>query len=204
MTLRFKKVLAVGAHPDDIEYSSLGFLLMQQSGGASISVFVSSLGSIGDETSGQKRKLESDKSFKLNNFEVFYSENGVFDYAKTESEIRQLLLKNNFDCVVVHDPNDSHQEHRLIYEITSSAARRLSLSFIRYRSVSSNYNYRSNLYLGVDRFMKKKNETLELHVSQKDKPYMQKKSIEDFHTFYNVGDNKEKFYESFFIETLFN
>lgn len=204
MTLQFKKVLAVGAHPDDIEYSSLGFLLMQQSGGASISVFISSLGSVGDVTSGQQRKLESDKSFELNNFKVFYSKNGVFDYTKTESEIRQLLLKNDFDCVMVHDPNDSHQEHRLIYEITSSAVRRLNLSFFRYRSVSSNYNYRSNLYVGVDIFLKKKIETLKLHFSQKDKPYMQQKSIEDFHTFYNVGFNKEKFYESFFIETLFD
>ena len=59
MSLIFKNVLAVGAHPDDIEYSCLGFLLKQKNSGANISTFVVSLGSSNDKTSERNADLPS-------------------------------------------------------------------------------------------------------------------------------------------------
>ena len=48
-----KNILAIGAHPDDIEISCLGYLLKQNKEKKSrISVFIASSGSLKDSTSG--------------------------------------------------------------------------------------------------------------------------------------------------------
>jgi LmbE family N-acetylglucosaminyl deacetylase len=200
--LNFKDILVVGAHPDDIEYSCLGFLLHQKELGARITAFIASSGSINDNTSGIERIQESHKSLEFNGIEQFYSNVGNFDYVQTEAEIRDLISSNSFDCVLVHDPRDSHQEHRIIYEITFSAIRRLNLSFIRYRSVSTTQEFIGNYRVGIDKFFKQKIETLQFHSSQQSKSYMSVNSIENFHTFYDLSDNSEKFFETFAIQAL--
>ena len=202
MSIIFKNILAVGAHPDDIEYSCLGFLLKQKNSGANISTFVASLGSFNDKTSGPNRKTESESALGLNGFKQYYSKNADFDYVKTETEIRDLVIKQNFDCVLVHDPRDSHQEHRVTYDITLSAIRRMNLGFILYRSVSTNNDFKCNYRVGVDVFFEQKIKTLKLHKSQKEKSYMTQDLIESFHTYYHLDLDSDTFYETFNISSL--
>lgn len=200
--LNFKNILVVGAHPDDIEYSCLGFLLHQKEFGAKVWAFVASPGSMNDTTSGIERLKESEISLTFNGFEQSYSKVGNFDYVQTEAEIRDLVLSSSFDCVLVHDPRDAHQEHRITYEITLSAIRRLNLSFIKYRSVSTTQEFASNYKIGIDKFFNQKIKTLQFHASQQSKSYMSKNSIENFHTFYDLSANSEKFFETFAIQAL--
>ena len=202
MSLIFKNILAVGAHPDDIEYSCLGFLLKQKNSGANISTFVASLGSFNDKTSGPNRRTESESALGLNGFKQYYSGTADFDYVKTETEIRDLVLKQKFDCVLVHDPRDSHQEHRVTYDITLSAIRRMNLGFVLYRSVSTTNDFKGNYRVGVDGFFEQKLKTLKLHKSQQDKSYMTQDLIESFHTYYHLDLDSDNFYETFNISSL--
>lgn len=202
MGLKFNRILVIGAHPDDVEYSCLGFLLKQKALGSNIYAYVASLGGLNDASSGLQRKLESDAALDLNGFEKFYTLNNNFDYFEIEAEIRNLVLKFEIDCVVVHSPLDTHQDHRLIHDITMSATRRLGLSLILYRSVSTTREFLPNLQVGVDEFIDRKMETLLLHKSQQTKIYMQKNMIESFHTYYNIFDNSERFYEMYTINSI--
>ena len=61
-----KRVLAVGAHPDDIEFGCLG-LLIKLGAATELNVFVGSLGSAGDPTSGPRRKDEGLASLRALN-----------------------------------------------------------------------------------------------------------------------------------------
>jgi LmbE family N-acetylglucosaminyl deacetylase len=202
MGLTFKRILAIGAHPDDVEYSCLGFLLKQKVLGSSIYAYVASLGGLNDASSGLERKFESDAALGLNGIDKFYTLNNNFDYFEIEAEIRNLVLKFNIDCVLVHSPLDTHQDHRLIHDIAVSAIRRLSLSLILYRSVSTTREFIPNLQVGVDEFIDRKMETLMLHKSQQTKIYMQKHMIENFHMYYNIFDNSERFYEMYTISSI--
>jgi len=121
---------------------------------------------------------------------------------EAESELRDLIIKESFDCVLVHDPKDAHQEHRIIYEIACSAIRRVDLSFIRYRSVSTTHEFFGNYRVGIDSFFDRKIEALQLHKSQQSKKYMSKSSIENFHTHYNLSENSQRFYETYYIQSL--
>ena len=97
MGLTFKRILAIGAHPDDVEYSCLGFLLKQMALGSNIVAYVASLGGQNDTTSGLERKVESDAALSLNEFQKFHTLNDNFDYFEIEAEIRNLVL--NWGCI---------------------------------------------------------------------------------------------------------
>jgi LmbE family N-acetylglucosaminyl deacetylase len=202
MGLKFERILVIGAHPDDVEYSCLGFLLKQKSLGSEIFAYVASLGGLNDATSGLERKVESDDALSFNGFQKFYTLNNNFDYFEIEAEIRNLVLKFDIDCVLVHSPLDTHQDHRIVHDITLSAIRRIGLSLILYRSVSTTREFVPNLQVGVDLFMDQKIKTLLLHKSQQTKVYMQKHMIENFHTYYNIFDNPERFYEAYMINSI--
>ena len=177
-------------------------MLKQKNSGANISTFVVSLGSSNDKTSGPNRRTESESALGLVGFKQYYSRNADFDYMETEAEIRDLVLKQNFDCVLVHDPRDTHQEHRIIYDITLSAIRRVNLSFILYRSVSTTNDFMCNYRVGIDKFFDRKLKTLQLHKSQQNKSYMTRGLIERFHTYYHLDLDSESFYETFNISSL--
>jgi LmbE family N-acetylglucosaminyl deacetylase len=202
MVLKFERILAIGAHPDDIEYSCLGFLLKQKAQGSSVFAYVASLGGINDASSGLERKIESDASFGVHGFEKFYTQNNDFNYFEIEAEIRNLILKFGIDCVLVHSPLDTHQDHRIVHDITLSALRRVGVSLILYRSVSTTRDFVPNLQVGIDAFMDMKIKTLMLHKSQNSKVYMQQHMIENFHTYYNIFEGCERFYEGYTINSV--
>ncbi len=202
MGLKFKRILAIGAHPDDIEYSCLGFLLKQKAFGSSIYAYVASLGGKNDATSGLERKVESDAALSLNEIQKFHTLNDNFDYFEIEAEIRNLVLKFDIDCVLVHSPLDTHQDHRTVHDVTASAIRRLDLSLILYRSVSTTREFVPNLQVGIDTYMDLKMKTLSLHKSQQTKVYMQKSMIESFHTQYNIFEDSQRFYEVYTISSI--
>ena len=59
-----------------------------------------------------------------------------------------------------------------------------------------------NFIAEVVHFFNQKIKTLQFHVSQQSKSYMSENSIENFHTFYDLGDNSERFFEIFAIQSL--
>ena len=202
MYLNFSKILAIGAHPDDIEYSCLGFLLQQKELGANVSTFVASAGSKSDLASGENRIQESRESLGQYDFDQYYSKNGSFDYVETEREIRNLILDYNYDCLLVHDPRDSHQEHRIMFDIALSAVRRVNIAFISYRSVSTTHDFTSNFRVGIDRFFNNKLNSLSVHKSQGAKKYMSIEMIERFHTYYDLCELSDNFFELFSIQSI--
>ena len=61
----FQKVLAIGAHPDDVEFSCYGYLSKLKDKGAEIAVYIASNGCLGDPTSGPHRLKESEKALMV-------------------------------------------------------------------------------------------------------------------------------------------
>ena len=147
-----KKILAIGAHPDDIEISCLGYLLKENKEKKSkISVLIVSNGSLNDSTSGAIRIKESEKALKcIKNLNLNYiNKKGIkiTEYEKISNKIRKLILNINPNEVLVHDPNDTNQEHKLVYNIVKTATRKLNINLIRYRSISSTNDFKANLFV---------------------------------------------------------
>jgi LmbE family N-acetylglucosaminyl deacetylase len=199
--MQFKSILAIGAHPDDLELSCFGFLAKMQKSGSKINAFIVSP----DSFSGKLlpyRIEESKQSFNLlpdvNLILRYKNDIKEQNYSELSDQIRQLVIDNGIDTVLVHYNKDTMQEHRLLHEITLTALRRLAVSVIQYRSISS-YDFISNMMVDISNEYDIKKEAIKKHISQKDKPYMSDKSIETFNKNWNAESVGIKYCEEFNI-----
>jgi len=184
--MKFNNILAIGAHPDDIEYGCLGFLKKQSSKGASIHIHVLSLGSLGDSSSNTGRIAETrnglavlqPKTFSVRE-EIGINETDFHDLmTEIELKIEHILP----DLILVHGPNDTHQQHIYVHRMVMAAARRRKISVLQYAIVSNDLNFRPNFFVELTSDeIELKIEQLSHHVSQKDKFYMQSDYIKKFH-----------------------
>lgn len=200
--------LAIGAHPDDIEISTLGYLLKENIEKKSkISVFILSCGSLNDPTSSFNRIRESQEALKcITNLDFNYIANKgikVTDHEKISNQIRELILKMKPDEVLVHDPNDTNQEHTLAYNIVKTATRRLAVNLIRYRSISSTDDFKANLYVDIKDYISLKKKSLALHKSQQFHEYISDDYIESFHNNFIAYNRGIKVSEVYFEEFKF-
>jgi len=203
-----KSILAIGAHPDDIEISCLGYLLKENIEKKSkVSVFIVSSGALHDPTSGLNRIEESKEALKyINDLNFNYIGNKgikVSDYEKISNKIRSLILNVNPDEILVHDPNDTNQEHSLVYDMVKTASRRLALNLIRYRSISSLNDIKSNLYVDVKDYISIKKKSLKFHKSQQFHEYLSDEYIESFHNNFFAYNRGIKVSEVYFEEFKF-
>ena len=202
----FKKILALGAHPDDIEFSCYGLLLKSANLGSSINTYILSMGSMGDKTSGISRIQESRNalsSISGLNFQ-FREKVGLdrADFSEIEGLLRNQIIDLRPDLVLVHDPNDSHQEHRLLYEATIAAARRIRCTIFKYRSVSTITGFNPSVFVDITEVFEQKVNSLKFHASQITRPYMQLEALEDFHKLWFSLSRDIKYAESYSLEQL--
>lgn len=203
-----KNILAIGAHPDDIEISCLGYLLKQNKENKSkVTVLILSTGSVHDSTSGLKRIKESKEALKyIKDLNFKYINNKgikVSNYETICNKVRKLILSTKFDEVLVHDPNDTNQEHVLAYDIVKTALRRFAINLIRYRSISSTNDFKANLYVDVKDFIATKKKSLKFHKSQKFHEYFEDEYIDSFHNNFSAYIKGLKVSESFYQEFKF-
>jgi LmbE family N-acetylglucosaminyl deacetylase len=184
--MKFNNILAIGAHPDDIEYGCLGFLKKQSSKGASIHIHVLSLGSLGDSSATVGRISETrnglsivrPKSFNVRE-EVGINET---DFHELLQVLEATIDQTKPDLILVHGPNDTHQQHIHVHRLVMAAARRQKISVLQYAIVSNDLNFRPNFFVELNtEEMELKIEQLRHHVSQRDKFYMQSDYIKKFH-----------------------
>ena len=158
-----KNILAIGAHPDDIEFGCSGTLLLAKAQGHSISTILCTYGD-GVRIAEQR---ESDN---------LLGQEPALHYGLTDTEINVGQLRDLLedyqrkaqypypDVVMTHYPDDSHQDHRAVAGAVKAAFRNHP-RVLFFQSFSS-LNFRPTLYTSVRSYMAKKQELIECHRSQ--------------------------------------
>lgn len=176
-----KNILAIGAHPDDLEYAVFG-TLMKARLTSDIYCYVATMGGENDNTSGKLRIRQSCKALKLlapckifwNTF-IGVKEAKYSDFVKA---IEDIIQKYKIDLVLTHSKNDSHQDHRLISDISITAMRRCSASLLFYNGLSRDTIIRPNFFVDITDVFELKKQALAYHETQKGKWYMDSHFIE--------------------------
>jgi LmbE family N-acetylglucosaminyl deacetylase len=167
-------VLAIGAHPDDIEYGCGGTLALYAQKGHDVFLFVASDGARGgaaDVRNGEQR----DAALALGAREVIWG-----GYPDTEVPLSRELIaaleaairRVRPTMIFVNFPDDTHQDHRNLAQATVSATRYVP-NFLFYE-VPSTQNFTPNCFANVDKVLDLKLAALEAHHSQ-----VTKTNIED-------------------------
>ena len=203
----FKSVLAIGAHPDDIEYGCFGYLNKLKVSGSKIHAYIASLGSVGDPTSGLTRYNESAEALSALPLDTLSARQVVglstVDFNQTLTDLHQIISKIRPDLILTLSPHDTHQEHRLIYEITIGAARRSNSSILCYSILSNTPEFRPNLFVDISPYFEAKKKALKCHFTQREKYYMSEEYLTIFHADKYASLHGIKFCESYEIKKMF-
>lgn len=155
------KILAVTAHPDDLEIACSGTLKKFQDQGAEIISVVTVKPSA--EVNGDRTKWivehELEQSYKLSGFELRVLDTALHANGRpnlvcdnnTMTELGELI--ESCDLAIIPNPEDFHQDHRTTYELAWPLVQRRAREVWTMTSWPYSYQYQTNtanMYVGID------------------------------------------------------
>ena len=175
------RIMALGAHPDDIEFGCGGSLLRFARSGHDVYLYIATRGELGGDPVTRKREQEDAGAFigVKNIFWGGYTDCQIPLSMELITNIESVLHQVKPDYIFVHYNEDTHQDHRVLAEATLSATRYIP-NFLFYEGPTT-VNFSPNLYIDIDETVDDKLILLQKHSSQLRKviPNMPEISIVD-------------------------
>ena len=164
-------VLAIGAHPDDIEFGCFG-TLARLSKETRLHFIVLSAG----ELSGprNKRIQECRESAKLLDAKLTifdYPDGGIPVNVGIIDKLRSYIGKIAPHTVFTVYPNDTHQDHRNASKLTISSCRNVN-EVLFYEIPSTERDFHPNVFYDVTDYFNVKKKSLRCHKTQRKKSYL--------------------------------
>jgi LmbE family N-acetylglucosaminyl deacetylase len=161
------KILAIGAHPDDIEAGCAGTLAKYARTGHEIFMLVMTEGGMGGE--GKTRREEQIASAKIiGPRELIWG--GYVDTQLTPSinqliqTIEEVIRRISPDFIFVQYEDDTHQDHRALAKATVSATR--YVRNVLFYEGPTTQNFSPTVFVDIKETIEKKLEMLFAHSSQ--------------------------------------
>ena len=170
------KILAIGAHPDDIEIFMYGFLSICKENGHSVSLTIATDGSLGGGINGQKlakiRKAESIIALKKFQKPVFLN---IPDALLGESKkhfrlIRENIEKNKPQLIITHYKKDYHSDHIALSKIVKKIAGHYIP--ILFCDTMMGLNFNPDYYFDISKHFNDKIKSILFHKSQDPKRFV--------------------------------
>jgi LmbE family N-acetylglucosaminyl deacetylase len=159
-------VLAIGAHPDDVEIGCGGGLLRHRAAGHRVVIYVATDGSEGGNTS--LRRSEAEAAASRLGAEIVFGcarDTLVTTDRETIGGIASLVQLHQPKVVFTHTEEDTHQDHRAIFAATMIAARGVG-NLLCYQSPSSTTAFQPNLFLDIEEYLEDKVALIAEHATQ--------------------------------------
>lgn len=171
-----KSVIAIGAHPDDIELGCGGSLLQLSRRGYQTRAIVFSRGRRGALTAEDRAKETLAGLARIGVTDVH-----VYDFEDTMlwRDVHSLVAIIEMHVGEVRPSraytmfkHDRHQDHRAVYEASAIACRDVP-QLLGYETPSSYPNFRPTIFQSIDDVLEEKIAALNCHASQGRRLYMQ-------------------------------
>ena len=147
-----KVVLAVGAHPDDIELGCAGTLALHKMGGDKVYLLVLTKG----EASGnpEVRQRECKKAAKTLGADALFfgglRDTYVNDGRETIDVIEKVMTKVKPDMIYAPAYKDTHQDHRNAGQASLSAGRRCKIALL-YEGASTERDFTPQVFVDIEK-----------------------------------------------------
>jgi LmbE family N-acetylglucosaminyl deacetylase len=168
-----ERVLAIGAHPDDVEIGAAGTLLDHRRRGDRISILTLSRGAVGGDQ--DDRVLESCATADRLGAQLLFADlpdTAIDSGIETIRLIEDVVRVLDPTVVYVHSIHDNHQDHRAVSEAARSATRGVRRVFA-YQSPSATNDFRPTQFVRIDQTLAAKIELLQLFASQEGRNYLE-------------------------------
>lgn len=163
------KILAIGAHPDDIEFGCGGTLIKYSMRADDIFLLVLTKGGVGGEPETRKEEQERAGRF-LNIKQIFW---GNFSDTQIPTGRELILAIENVmnqikpDIIFFNYFNDIHQDHRAIANGSITATR--YVENVLFYEVPTTQGFEPDIFVDITDVLDQKLKLLEAHSSQVDK-----------------------------------
>lgn len=169
-------MLAIGAHPDDIELGCGASLAKLVAQGFTVSALILSDGRDGTRNN-LDRMQETTEALKLLGVHTIHTRNFSDrqlgqDMSGLIQAIEEVVQEFNPSRVYTMFEHDRHQDHRAVYQASIVACRKVP-QILSYETPSSWPNFTPTIYEEVGPHLETKVEALQRHTSQKDRDYTQ-------------------------------
>ena len=170
------KILAIGAHPDDIEIFMFGLLTLFKERGDQVFLMIATDGSMGgankDELLKNKRKIETISALKNLSLPVFFFffDGELGDDIQHKKMIKENIHKIKPDLIITHSQNDYHADHRSLSLLASSSVSHYIP--IMYCDTLMGINFQPNYYVDITDIFIRKKEAILNHYSQDPKRFV--------------------------------
>lgn len=168
-----ERVLAIGAHPDDVEIGCAGAMLDHRRRGDDVTVLTLSRGQVGG--AAETRAQESVAAAELLGAQLLMADlpdTRIDPGIETIRIIEQVVADVAPTIVYVHSRHDNHQDHRAINLAAMSATRGVPQVYA-YQSPSATNDFTPTRFVPVDAVIGRKVDVLACFDSQSGRSYLE-------------------------------
>lgn len=175
--IKKRKILAIGAHPDDVEIGCGGILLKHAQAGDELHILTMSFGGEGGNSivrynEAKKAALDIGADLHIANLK----DTEIPEGSESIKVIEEVVKRIQPDIVYTHSLNDSHQDHRNVHQASLVACRNVE-SLECYQSPSSTTEFQPTRFVDVTFELSKKINLIKNYRSQTKKCIYLKDSI---------------------------
>lgn len=180
MTTR-RKVVGIGAHPDDIELGMAGTIAKHSNRGDETHIVICTLGIGGQSGDPKIRELEAKTAAGILGAKLHILDYPVLKLNKPSAEFERIVRKTmeeiGPDRLYTHSPFDYHQVHESVSQCVTQAAKDIKQVLFYEVIPSTSPCFIPNAYVDITQYIDLKLKSLAAHNSQSKKWYMQPNAL---------------------------
>lgn len=170
-------ILAIGAHPDDIELGCGGLLIKSARQGHNVFMYSLTRGGAGGDA--RERSVELARSARFIKAKQLWIDNFEDSKLTVSNElinhIEYFINKASPDLILTHSHGDVHHDHRAIALATLEAAR-FNSNVLSYE-IPLSRNFDPKVFVDISEVVNEKVELIEIFWSQQSKLYLKANAI---------------------------
>jgi len=173
------RVLAIGAHPDDLEYGCGGALIRHAQRGDEVYLMVVTDGSQGGDPEVRRREQLAAAGIlgARRTFFGEYTDTRFECHSESITRLEEVVRKVDPESVYTHFGEDTHQDHRQVSRAVVPAAR--SVPNLLFFEGLSSQDFSPSLFVNIGQVIHQKLAALEAHASQMQKTNIESRNIID-------------------------
>ncbi len=159
-------VLAIGAHPDDVEIGAGGTLLVHRATGDSVTILTLSRGARGGDQAMRAR--ESQEAASVIGARLFLDDledTRIQEGDPTIGVIDAVITEVQPTVVYTHSVHDVHQDHRNVHRAAMVASRKVGRVYC-FQSPSATVDFRPTYFVAINEHIGRKLKAIETFSSQ--------------------------------------
>jgi len=170
-------ILAIGAHPDDIEFGCGGALIKYMQFGHNAFLLVLTDGSFGGDPGLRINEQEEAAKFMgvRGLFWGNFPDTELMDSRELIPKIEEVIHKVKPDIVFLNYPKDVHQDHRAAAQAGVSATR--YIKEVLFFEVPTTQHFEPDIFVDIQDVLDKKLQLLKIHASQVDRTKVENLTI---------------------------